>query len=112
MLRVLVGGLLLALAFAGGYAISTSKTVTLTVDGTVMRVTTMKSRVIDIVQENGFAVGERDDLYPAAEVLRCITPTASCCGAAGRCRFRWMARDPGRSGQRHPPSTRRWPSSR
>lgn len=68
MLRVLVGGLLLALAFAGGYAISTAKTLTLTVDGTVMRVTTMKSRVIDIVQENGFAVGERDDLYPAADV--------------------------------------------
>ncbi len=33
-----------------------------------MRVTTMKSRVIDIVQENGFAVNERDDLYPAADV--------------------------------------------
>ena len=26
----------------------------------------MKSRVIDIVQENGFSVDERDDLYPAA----------------------------------------------
>ena len=33
-----------------------------------MRVTTMKSRVIDIVQENGFAVDERDDLYPAGDV--------------------------------------------
>jgi resuscitation-promoting factor RpfB len=44
------------------------KTVTLTVDGTAMRVTTMKSRVIDIIQENGFAVDERDDLYPAADV--------------------------------------------
>ncbi|OBA79599.1 Resuscitation-promoting factor RpfB [Mycobacterium sp. 1164966.3] len=67
-LRVLVGGLLLTLAFAGGYAISTAKEVTLTVDGTVLRVTTMKSRVIDIVKENGFVVGERDDLYPAADV--------------------------------------------
>jgi resuscitation-promoting factor RpfB len=66
MLRFLVGGLLLALAFAGGYAVSSAKTVTLTVDGTVMRVTTMRTRVIDIVQENGFAVGGRDDLYPAA----------------------------------------------
>jgi uncharacterized protein YabE (DUF348 family) len=26
----------------------------------------MKSRVIDVVKENGFDVGERDDLYPAA----------------------------------------------
>jgi uncharacterized protein YabE (DUF348 family) len=28
----------------------------------------MKSRVIDIVQENGFAIGERDDLYPSADM--------------------------------------------
>ncbi len=68
MLRLVVGGLLLVLAFAGGYAVTASKTVTLTVDGTAIRVTTMKSRVIDIIQENGFSVGERDDLYPAAEV--------------------------------------------
>lgn len=66
MLRLLVGGLLLTLAFAGGYAIATTKTLTLTVDGNVMRVTTMKSHVIDVVKENGFAVDERDDLYPAA----------------------------------------------
>ncbi len=65
----MVGALLLALACAGGYAVSSFKTVTLTVDGTAMRVTTMKSRVIDIVQENGFAVGDRDDLYPAADVV-------------------------------------------
>ncbi|MCV7145892.1 resuscitation-promoting factor [Mycobacterium riyadhense] len=69
MLRLMVGALLLALACAGGYAVSSFKTVTLTVDGTAMRVTTMKSRVIDIVQENGFAVGDRDDLYPAADVV-------------------------------------------
>lgn len=56
------------LAFAGGFAVSVSKTVTLTVDGIAMRVTTMKSRVIDIVQENGFTIDERDDLYPAADV--------------------------------------------
>src|SRR5271166_491932 len=68
MLRLLVAGLLLVLAFAGGYAISVSKTVTLTVDGTPMRVKTMKSRVIDIVQENGFAIDQRDDLFPAADV--------------------------------------------
>ncbi|MGA9359558.1 MAG: resuscitation-promoting factor [Mycobacterium sp.] len=68
MLRLVVAGLLLVLAFAGGYAVSVSKTVTLNVDGTAMRVKTMKSRVIDVVKENGFAVTERDDLYPAADV--------------------------------------------
>lgn len=60
--------LLLVIAFAGGYAVAAYKTVTLTVDGTPMQVMTMKSRVIDIIQENGFAVGECDDLYPAADV--------------------------------------------
>jgi uncharacterized protein YabE (DUF348 family) len=68
MLRLLVGGLLVVLTVAGGMAVSASKQVTLTVDGFAMRVTTMKSRVIDIVQENGFAIDERDDLYPAADV--------------------------------------------
>jgi resuscitation-promoting factor RpfB len=65
-LRLLVAGLLLVLAFAGGYAVADYKTVTLSVDGTAMTVTTMKSRVIDIISENGFNVSERDDLYPAA----------------------------------------------
>jgi resuscitation-promoting factor RpfB len=65
-LRLLVAGLLLVLAFAGGYAVADYKTVTLTVDGTAMTVTTMKSRVIDIIAENGFSVSERDDLYPGA----------------------------------------------
>jgi uncharacterized protein YabE (DUF348 family) len=68
MLRLVVGGLLLVLTLAGGLAVSASKTVTLTVDGIAMRVTTMKSRVIDIVQENGYSVDERDDLYPAGDV--------------------------------------------
>jgi uncharacterized protein YabE (DUF348 family) len=68
MLRLVVGGLLLVLGFAGGFAVSVCKTVTLNVDGIAMRVTTMKSRVIDIVQENGFSVGERDDLHPAPDV--------------------------------------------
>ncbi|MGZ4584424.1 MAG: transglycosylase family protein [Mycobacterium sp.] len=68
MLRLVVGGLLLVLACAGGFAVSACKTVTLTVDGIAMRVTTMKSRVIDIVQENGFTIDERDDLYPAGDV--------------------------------------------
>jgi uncharacterized protein YabE (DUF348 family) len=58
--------LLLVLAFAGAFAVADYKTVTLSVDGTAMTVTTMKSRVIDIIRENGFNVSERDDLYPAA----------------------------------------------
>jgi resuscitation-promoting factor RpfB len=65
MLRLLVGATLLALTFAGGFAVAAHKTVTLTVDGAQMTVATMKSRVIDVVKENGFDVGERDDLYPA-----------------------------------------------
>ena len=66
MLRLLVGATLLALTFAGGFAVAAHKTVTLKVDGASMTVPTMKSRVIDVVKENGFDVGERDDLYPAA----------------------------------------------
>jgi resuscitation-promoting factor RpfB len=65
-LRLLVAGLLLVLAFAGCFAVADYKTVTLSVDGTAMTVTTMKSRVIDIIKENGFGVSDRDDLYPAA----------------------------------------------
>src|ERR1700727_3470641 len=68
MLRLVVGGLLLVLTFAGGLAVSVSKTVTLTVDGIAMRVPTMKSKVIDIVQENGYVIDGRDDLYPAGDV--------------------------------------------
>jgi resuscitation-promoting factor RpfB len=67
MLRLLVGATLLALTFAGGYAVAAHRTVTLTVDGASITVPTMKSRVIDVVTENGFDVGERDDLYPAAD---------------------------------------------
>jgi uncharacterized protein YabE (DUF348 family) len=66
LLRLVVGVTLLALTFAGGFAVAAHKSVTLAVDGTSITVLTMKSRVIDVVQENGFDVGERDDLYPAA----------------------------------------------
>ena len=66
-LRLVVGATLLALTFAGGFAVAAHKTVTLTVDGSAMTVATMKSRVIDVVKENGFDVGDRDDLYPAAD---------------------------------------------
>jgi resuscitation-promoting factor RpfB len=64
--RALVGTLLLALMFAGGYAEAVHKSVTLSVDGVPMAVSTMSSRVIDVVRENGFAFGEHDNLYPGA----------------------------------------------
>jgi uncharacterized protein YabE (DUF348 family) len=67
VLRALVGALLLALTGAGSYAVAADKTVTLEVDGSPMTVSTMKSRVIDVVHENGFTLGERDDLYPAGD---------------------------------------------
>src|ERR1700712_4772322 len=67
MLRLLVAALLVVLAYAGFYAVAAHKTVTLSIDGAPMTVTTMKSRVIDVVRENGFDVGDRDDLYPAAD---------------------------------------------
>jgi uncharacterized protein YabE (DUF348 family) len=66
-LRALVFALLLTLTFAGGVAVANHKTVTLTVDGAQMTVATMKSRVIDVVKENGYVVGDRDDLYPAGD---------------------------------------------
>lgn len=67
LMRILVGAFLLVVAFAGGYAVAAHKTVTLDVDGTPIRVTTMKARVIDVIKENGFRVGDRDDLYPAGD---------------------------------------------
>lgn len=66
-LRALIFVTLLALTFAGGFAVAAHKTVTLTVDGTEMTVATMKSHVIDVVTENGYDVGDRDDLYPAGD---------------------------------------------
>ena len=64
--RGLLGVLLLALAVAGGYAVAVHKTVTLSVDGVGMTVSTMRSHVIDVVRDNGFAVGSHDDLSPVA----------------------------------------------
>lgn len=63
----MVAATLLALTFAGATAVAAHKTVTLTIDGSSLTVSTMKSRVIDVVTENGFDVGERDDLFPAAD---------------------------------------------
>jgi resuscitation-promoting factor RpfB len=67
LLRAVVAAILLSLAFAGGFAVASHKTVTLTIDGASMTVPTMKTRVIDVVTENGFEVTDRDDLYPAAD---------------------------------------------
>jgi resuscitation-promoting factor RpfB len=67
MLRLVVAAMLVALVFAGGYAVAEHKTVTLSIDGAPITVSTMKSHVIDVVKENGFDVGDRDDLYPAGD---------------------------------------------
>ncbi len=67
LLRAVTAAMLVALAFAGGYAVTAHKSVTLDVDGAPVTVTTMKSRVIDVVTENGFQVTDRDDLFPAAD---------------------------------------------
>ena len=64
-LRLVVAALLLTLAGAGIFAVTARKTVTLDVDGSQVKVTTMKSRVVDIVEENGYSVADRDDLFPA-----------------------------------------------
>jgi len=66
-LRLIIAALLVTLIVAGGLAIAARKTVTLNVDGTAITVTTMKSRVADIVGENGYAVSSRDELVPAAD---------------------------------------------
>ena len=65
--RAAVGALLVAVAIAGGFTVAMHKTLTLTVDGSPMTVSTMKSRVIDVVRDNGFTVDDNDDLYPAAD---------------------------------------------
>lgn len=65
-LRLIVGALLVTLAASGVFALSARKTVTLDLDGHPVTVTTMKSRVADIVAESGVALGERDEVLPAA----------------------------------------------
>lgn len=67
MLRGVTGAFLVTLTVGGGFAVASHKTVTLTVDGAPMTVQTMKTHVGDVLKENGYTVGARDDLYPAAE---------------------------------------------
>lgn len=65
-LRCAVGALLLALAGSGLVAVDSHKTVTLDVDGVATSVVTMRTRVVDIVEASGLAVGQRDEVAPAA----------------------------------------------
>lgn len=65
-LRLIVAALLVALTASGVFALTARKTVTLDIDGSPVSVTTMKSRVGDIVAENGLTLGERDEVRPAA----------------------------------------------
>lgn len=80
--RLILAALLVALTGAGALALVSRKTVTLEVDGAAVTVTTMKSRVLDIVEENGFAVGERDEVIPAAG--RQVGPAATIVLRRGR----------------------------
>ncbi|MFN8088746.1 MAG: transglycosylase family protein [Mycobacterium sp.] len=64
-LRGIVAALLVTLAGAGAVAVSAHKTVTLDVDGTRMTVATMKTHVLGVLEENGYSVADRDDLFPA-----------------------------------------------
>jgi uncharacterized protein YabE (DUF348 family) len=65
--RALLAVLLLALIFGGGYTVAVHKRVTLRVDGSAMTVSTLKSRVSDVLRDNGFSVSDRDDLQPAGD---------------------------------------------
>lgn len=67
LLRGVTGAFLATLTVAGGFAVSAHKSVTLTVDGAPVTVQTMKTRVADVLQENGYTVGARDDLFPAGD---------------------------------------------
>jgi uncharacterized protein YabE (DUF348 family) len=72
-----VGALLLAVAFAGGFAVAMHKTLTLSVDGSPMTVSTMKSRVMDVVRENASPSTTTTSCYPPP-INRSISPTPSC----------------------------------
>ncbi|KUI27612.1 Resuscitation-promoting factor RpfB [Mycobacterium sp. GA-2829] len=67
MHRALLGALLMVLMVAGTYTVAAHKRVTLTVDGESMTVSTMRSRVGDILRDNGFRVGAHDQVSPAAD---------------------------------------------
>ena len=104
-LRLVVAALLIALAGAGVFAVTARKTVTLDVDGTQIKVTTMKSRVVDIVEENGYSVADRDDLFPAAG--QTVHDADTIVLRRGRpLQISRTVRTPSRSGPRRRPSTK------
>ena len=65
--RALLGALLLALTFGGAYTVTAHRDVTLVVDGSPMRVSTLKATVVDVLRANGLAVSDRDELQPAGD---------------------------------------------
>lgn len=65
--RGLVGALLVALICAGGYTVAATKRVTLSVDGASTTVSTMKWRVGDVLRDNGYSVGEHDEVSPSTD---------------------------------------------
>jgi uncharacterized protein YabE (DUF348 family)/transposase len=65
--RALLGAVLVALTVGGGYTVALHETVTLVVDGSAMTVPTLKSRVAEVLRDNGFSVGVRDELRPGAD---------------------------------------------
>ena len=67
MLRGVTGAFLVTLTVGGGFAVAAHKTVKLTIDGAPMTVQTMKTKVADVLAENGYHIGSRDDVYPAAD---------------------------------------------
>ncbi len=67
--RALLGAVLVVLMFAGGYTVAAHKRVTLSVDDTSVTVSTMKPRVVDVLRENGYAVGEHDEITPGADQM-------------------------------------------
>lgn len=66
-LRAVLAATFVALAGGGSAALASHKTVTLTVDGDTTTVTTMRSRVAAIIEENGLTVGDHDDVSPAPD---------------------------------------------
>lgn len=65
--RAMVGAVLVALICAGGYTVAVTKRVTLSVDGVPTTVSTMKSRVGDVLRDNGYLLGDHDEVSPAAD---------------------------------------------
>ena len=111
-MRLLVGALLVALIFAGGFAVADAQ------DRDADRRRRVRDGVDDEVARH--RRGRRRTVSTSANATTCTpqatrtctSPTRSCCAAAGRCRSRSTARAAGRSGPRRPPCRRRSRSCR